>query len=227
MISIEVVVFAEGPSDEAFLKRVVAPALRELQIFLKPQTIRTSREASGGAINFDRLKMNVRNTLRQNERTYLTTFFDLYALDSQMPGKAAASLPGTPSAKAARIEHELHRALVDFVQCRPDRLFPHIQPYELEGLFFAEPSRLAAAQTGWEKYLPDLLDVRAGAETPEHINDGYETKPSARLESILQPRYRKTLHAPLIGECIGLNPIVEACPHFGAWVAKLQTLQPL
>jgi Domain of unknown function (DUF4276) len=224
---IEVVVFAEGPSDEAFLKRVVAPALGALQIHLKPQTLRTSREASGGAINFDRLKLNVRNTLRQNDRTYLTTFFDLYALDSQMPGKAAAALPGTPSAKAARIEHQLHRALVDHVQCRPDRLFPHIQPYELEGLFFAEPSRLAAAQLGWEAYLPDLRGIRASAETPEHINDSFETKPSARLESILRPRYRKTLHAPLIGECIGLGAIIEACPHFAAWVAKLQSLRPL
>ncbi len=227
MTKIEVIVFAEGPSDEAFLKRVVAPMLRALQIYLKPQTLRTSREASGGAINFDRLKLNVRNTLRQEARTYLTTFFDLYALDSQMPGIAAAALPGTPSAKAARVEHELHRALVEQVQCRPDRLFCHIQPCELEGLFFAEPARLVAAQSGWDKHLTDLLQIRASSETPEHINDGYETKPSARLESILRPRYRKTLHAPLIGECIGLGPIVETCPHFAAWVAKLQSLRPL
>lgn len=227
MSGVEVVVFAEGPSDEQFLKRVVAPALRARHIFLKPQTLHTSRDATGGAINFDRLKINVRNTLRQSSRTYLTTFFDLYALDSEMPGRAAAVGLATPSAKATHIQNELHSALVDYAACRSDRLLPYIQPYELEGLFFSSPELLSTAEAGWAQHLPALQAVRSAFDTPEHINDGYATKPSSRLESLLVPRYRKTRHAPLIGERIGLNAITGECPHFAAWVARLQALQPL
>ncbi|MEP7102308.1 MAG: DUF4276 family protein [Burkholderiales bacterium] len=227
MNTIEVIVFAEGPSDEQFVKRVVAPRLHPQHIFLKPRTLRTSREASGGAINFDRLKFNVRNTVRQNPRTYLTTFFDLYALDNGMPGKAAAAHLATPSSKATHIQNELHAALVAHADCRPERLLPYVQPYELEGLFFSDLEQLASVERDWAQYLPALKAVRSAFDTPEHINDGYATKPSSRLESMLAPRYRKTRHAPLIGESIGLNRIVHECPHFAAWIARLQALQPL
>ncbi|PHV09464.1 DUF4276 family protein [Chitinimonas sp. BJB300] len=68
----EIIVFAEGPSDEQFIKQVVAPALRHLQLYLKPQTLQTSQHISGGAVSFDRLKFNARNTLRQNQNIVLT-----------------------------------------------------------------------------------------------------------------------------------------------------------
>lgn len=33
---VEVIVFAEGPTEEQFIKRLVAPAVRHLQVFVKP-----------------------------------------------------------------------------------------------------------------------------------------------------------------------------------------------
>lgn len=224
---VEVVVFAEGQSDEAFLKRVLAPSLREAGVFLKPLTLYTSRHSTGGSINFDRLCLNVRNTLRQNPARYLTTFLDLYALDTAVPGvTASASLQG-PRQKAGYIEAALHAALLKAVGFRPERFFAHIQPYELEGLFFAETDALCRSQPGWSAASERLRTVRQAFDTPEHINDGYDTKPSARLESLLVPRYRKTTHAPLIGQQIGLAAIARECPHFAAWVERLRSLQPL
>lgn len=35
---LEVIIFAEGPTEEKFIKQVVAPSLRQLQVFLKPQS---------------------------------------------------------------------------------------------------------------------------------------------------------------------------------------------
>ncbi len=223
----EVIVFAEGQSDELFLKRVVAPALRELQVYLKPQTMHTSRDSAGGAINFDRLKINVRNTLRQSSKSYLTTFFDLYALDSDMPGRAEAAKLKQPADKAHCIQAALNQALVADNGCRPDRLFVHVQPYELEGLFFSSPLALSETVPGWDAYAPALESIRAAFDTPEHINDSFENKPSARLERLLNPNYRKTRHAPLIGERIGLAALVAQCPHFAQWVQRLQALKPL
>ncbi|AMM26001.1 DUF4276 family protein [Variovorax sp. PAMC 28711] len=224
---LEVIVFAEGPSDEQFLKRVVAPALHGRQIFLKPQTLHTSRDSTGGAINFDRLCHNVRNTLRQSAKTYLTTFFDLYALDSEMPGIAASRNLDNPLLKAARIEAELHAALRQKLDFRADRLFVYIQPYELEGLFFSNTELLAQSVPDWTVAAESLKAVRQSFETPEHINDGYDTKPSARLATLLQPRYRKTTHAPLIGQKMGLSTIVAQCKHFASWVDHLGRLTPL
>ena len=90
-MSVEVFVFAEGQTEEQFIKRLVAPALRHLKIYLKPQTLKTSKDASGGAVSFDRLKFNARNTLRQYPNAILTTFIDLYKLDTDFPDYLVSS----------------------------------------------------------------------------------------------------------------------------------------
>jgi len=71
---VEVVVFAEGQTEEKFIKQLVAPALHHLEIFIKPQLLNTSQTAKGGAVTFDRLKFNARNTLRQHPNAVLSTF---------------------------------------------------------------------------------------------------------------------------------------------------------
>ena len=82
---VEIVVFAEGQSEEQFIKRLVTPTLRPQGVFLKPQILKTSRDAAGGAVNFDRLKFYARNTLRQRPETILTTLLDLYGLHTGFP----------------------------------------------------------------------------------------------------------------------------------------------
>lgn len=47
MKKMEVIIFAEGVTEEKFIKLVVAPALHHLQVFLKPQTLNTSQTARG------------------------------------------------------------------------------------------------------------------------------------------------------------------------------------
>ena len=81
----EVIVIAEGQTEEVFIKRVVAPIFHSQQIFLKPVLMKTSATAKGGAVTFDRLKLNIRNEIRRNQNIKLTTFLDLYGLDTSFP----------------------------------------------------------------------------------------------------------------------------------------------
>lgn len=224
---VEVFVIAEGQSEEGFIKRVVAPALNSSDIYLKPVLMETSSKSKGGAINFDRLWPNVRNTLGANPTAYLTTFFDLYGLSTDMPGLSEALKLNGPVNKAAHVEAELHMALVQKLGFRPERFIAHIQPYELEGLFFSNTEALSQTVPGWDSTADQLRHVRESFATPEHINDGYETKPSERLERLLRPHYRKVSHASRIGQKIGLSAIMAECPHFAAWVERLRQLQPL
>lgn len=219
----EVIVFAEGQSDEQFLKRLVAPALHPLGVFLKPQTLRTSRDAGGGALNFDRLKFHARNTLRQRPEAILSTFLDLYGLDTGFPGYRNAK-DFALSARVACLERDLQAAVLDYVGCRPERFIPHIQPYELEGLLFSDVAALCEIEPDWRRSLEQLRRIREAFATPEEINDGYETKPSKRLENLLRPSYRKTRHAPLAAKRIGLELIEAECHHFHDWVDKLRGL---
>jgi len=38
------------------------------------------------------------------------------------------------------------------------------------------------------------------------------------------PDYQKTIHGPLIALDIGLDAMRKACPHFNAWLQRLEQL---
>lgn len=221
---VEVIVFAEGPTEEQFIKRLVAPALRPLQVFVKPQMLKTSQDARGGAVNFDRLKFNARNTLRQKPNVVLTTLLDLYGLDTSFPGFDAAKTKPDLASRVSYLNTALASELVAYVACRPERFIAHIQPYEFEGLLFSDPQALAQTEPGWQGSLPRLAAIRDSFPTPEHINDSYETKPSRRLEQVLQPGYKKTRHGPLAAERVTLAAMERECPHFRGWMESLRRL---
>ncbi|MDO9010511.1 MAG: DUF4276 family protein [Gallionella sp.] len=221
---IEVIVFTEGQTEEQFIKRVIAPVFYPNQIFIKPLTLNTSQDARGGAVNFDRLKLNSRNTLRQKPEAILTTFLDLYGLDTSFPNFVESKKLADVYARTTALETGLHQAIVEHVGCRPERFIPYIQPYEFEGLLFSDVEALVLTEPTWNNALAKLKAVQDSFETPEHINDSYETKPSKRLENILVPKYKKTRHGPLAAEKITLNVMEDKCVHFKSWMENLRGL---
>jgi len=165
----------------------------------------------------------LRDTLRQQTHTYVTTFFDLYGLPSDFPGPAVS--PADPLEHAAAIEAALHEEVVRVARCRPDRFVPHIQPYEFEALLFSDTSHFARERTAWEQPAEELAAARRGAASPEHINDGRDTHPSARLARLA--RYDKVRHGRALAERIGLDCMRRECAHFGNWLTRLESLPEL
>lgn len=220
----EVIVIVEGQTEEAFIKRVVAPIFRPKQIYLKPFLMSTSSTGKGGAINFDRLKINVRNSLRGNSTAVLTTFLDLYGLDSSFPNFEQAKHYTDVYQRVDVLEQALHQALVDYAGCRPNRIIPYIQPYEFEGLLFSDVEQLCSIEPTWQRSQAILQRMRDEVDSPEHINNGFSTKPSKRLEDNLHPQYKKTTHGPRIAKHIGVERMEQECAHFKSWMDKIRAL---
>jgi hypothetical protein len=99
----------------------------------------------------------------------------------------------------------------------------YIQPYEYEGLLFSDVETLVSVEGGWERSQDKLQAIVDSVPTPEHINDGFETKPSARLK-MLSPKYKKTRHGPLIAKRISLAVMEAKCEHFSEWVGQLRLI---
>ena len=165
---VEVIVIAEGQTEEQFIKRLIAPALRYLRIYIKPQLLNTSKDSKGGAISCDRLKFNARNTLRNKPEVFLSTFLDLYGLATDFPKFEEAKQIMDIYARTACLEEYLHGALIDQIGCQSDRFLPHIQPYEYEGLLFSDVEAMIGVEPSWIKSLSVLNKVRSEFETPEH-----------------------------------------------------------
>lgn len=223
---IEVIVVAEGLTEETFVRDVLAPPFGARDIFFHARPIATSKRGRGGALSRDRVVSFLRKTLRERADTYVTTLFDLYGLRPDFPGVATAPA-GDPIARCTAIEATFANVVATDSGCRPDRFLAHIQPYEFEALLFSDVSRFGEVQSGWTMFVPTLQQARDAAQSPEHINDGLQTHPSARLEQLRDPSYDKPLHGSRVAERIGIGRMRRECAHFEAWLARIENLSPL
>lgn len=185
--------------------------------------IETSPGHKGGALNYDRVKRHLRNTLRQKSAPTVTTFFDLYKLDKRFPGFDEASTQRPLATRLHILQQKLHEDVIQESGCRPERFIPYIQPYEFEALLFSNISELTALESGWKAATEALLQTRNAAASPEHINDQPETKPAAHLErELVNPKFRKTRHGPIAAQKIGLSKIESECDFFAEWLNRLR-----
>ena len=122
--------------------------------------------------------------------------------------------------KGSKLSNDLIRAICNRIGESDERsVLPYVQLHEFEGLSFSNVEAFG-------RILPnapvaELKSIRSEFGTPEEINDCHKTAPSKRLENLI-PRYRKTLHGPLLAHEIGLDKIRGECPRFDAWVRRLQ-----
>lgn len=212
-----VIILVEGQSEETFIRDTVAPAFWPLNIFLETRNF-------AGNVNFDRFCLHMRNILKERDDTIISTMLDLYRLDKHFPGYLNINHLPEVYQKVAKLEQQLHDYITVQYHCRPERFIPYIQPYEFEGLLFSDTNALIQIEPAWQKQVAELQAIRNAFETPEHINNSYETKPSKRLEC-LSPKYRKTRHGPLAAQRITLATIERECAHFHQWMERLRALQ--
>lgn len=222
MNNIHIVVVCEGQTEETFVNRILVPHLRDKGVFVRPTLV----DSQGGNLKGQRVLRYLRNTLRNRQDIYVTTFFDLYALPPDFPGLVEAVSHHDPLGWAKKIELGFHQKVVKETKCRPERFFPHIQPYEFEALLFSDTAQFAKAVPEWKAFSDQLKADRLSASTPEHINDGPETHPSARLKQ-LRPRYNKVRHGMAVSGRIGIDRIRRECKHFDAWLTHMENLPPL
>ena len=130
-------IICEGQTEESFVNTVLASSLYGLGLNLIPEMIETSPGHKGGALSYERVKRHLRNTLRQKSSPIVTTFFDLYRLDTRFPSFEVAQKESFLAHKLEILRHALSEDIVAVAECEPSRFIPHIQPHEAECKFFA------------------------------------------------------------------------------------------
>ena len=225
---IDLIVVCEGQTEQSFVGDVLAPFVAgQGPVSITPRIVSTSIRGKGGALTRKRVIRYLRNTLRERRDTYVTTLFDLYGLVADFPGRGEAEGVSDPIERAVAIEAKFHEVVVRETGCRPVRFIPHIQPYEFESLLFSDVDRFAEVEPAWLASIDDLKEARDSAASPEHINDGKNTHPSARLRTLLGAKYQKVLHGQAVSARIGVERIRMECRHFGEWLQRIERLAPL
>jgi len=228
MNSVDIYVVVEGPTEQTFVRDVLAPHMAPGKIYLHPVLIGKPGH-KGGDIRFEKAKNDIGNFLRQRNNTYITTMFDYFRIDSDWPGKAVAlrqiknGTTLTACQKAGILETATRTEIVKlFSECNPEnRFIPYIEMHEFEALLFSDADILAD-KTGIDETL--IRKIVEEYDNPEEINDDPANAPGKRLES-LNDGYRKVAMGKTISEAIGIIAIRRQCPHFNDWLTKLEQLK--
>jgi len=212
----------EGPTEEVFLKDVLAPLLWPRQKYLTPILLGVPGH-KGGNTNYARVRQDILTQLKQDGAAYCTTMLDLYGLGKGFPG-----MPTPPELsnmdKVSHTERALQEAIVEEApDLRADvRFLPYLQLHEYEGLLFSDPD--AFANSIFQRHLAgQFQSIRDEFPTPEDINDSPNTAPSKRVAE-LYPSYNKPLDGKRAAIAVGIEAMRRECPHFRAWLERLETL---
>ena len=139
------------------------------------------------------------------------------------PGRRAAS-DARFLAKPEVVEKAL---LDDVVQTmgagfEPSRFIPFVTMHEFEALLFSDCERFALG-IGKREMTGPLQEIRNDFSNPEEIDDSPDTAPSKRVVALI-PGYQKPLMGTLAALEIGLVAMRAECPHFDAWLQRLENL---
>jgi Domain of unknown function (DUF4276) len=224
-------VIVEGRTEARFVTQILAPHLgsRNVHASASPVITRGSRsgvrKSQGGGDSYLPWRRDITDWIKSeghHRDFWFTTMFDLYGLARvrDFPGYGEACKLVDPEAKVASLEAALGED-IGFA-----RFIPYVQLHEFESLILVEPSALKNIFIEQEKAVEDLAhEISETGCPPEHIDEGVETRPSARICKHL-PVYEgnKVVAGPDAAASIGLPRLVAACPHFGAWVQRLEKL---
>ena len=216
-------VLVEGQTEEAFVSRILSPHFSSLNTYLQPIIIKTKRTASkafkGGINKYDQVKGDLVKLLRNSSLSAVTTMIDYYDLPNDFPDYG--SLPdGSCYDKVAYLQAAFRADIDD------ERFIPFITLHEFEALLFVQPAEIAGVLSQPSRRRSaaiELTKIRQQFNSPEEIDGGSTTHPSARIRSQIS-QYQKPVDGILIAQRIGLNSIRAECPHFNDWLSQLESL---
>lgn len=218
-----VYIICEGATEGAFVRDVLAPFYGAQNTFLHARIL-GKVGAKGGNLTVERLKYDIRATLRSQKGSYCTTLFDYYGLPRDFPGKEMAAKVNGFEERANLVEEAVKKEVeLDIGSGLARRFIPYVQMYEFEGLLFSEPECLATSIKKRELGT-HFQAIRQAFESPEHINDSPQTAPSKRILAHF-PRYQKPLDGVRAAQTIGLQVIRRECHRFDAWLKRIEELK--
>ena len=220
----------EGQTEETFVNDVLAPHLCDRGYdSVRARLVGNARQRDrrGGIRDWNAVRRDITNHLREDAGSFATTMVDYYGLprsgQKAWPGRARAStLPFAEKAGAVEVEllEDIRREMGGGLE--PDRFVPYVMMHEFEALLFSD-----CEQFGMGIGRPDLAagfqGIRDQFASPEEIDDSPETAPSKRVESLVAG-YQKPLLGILAALEIGLDAMRRECPHFAMWLSRLEAL---
>ena len=205
-------VSVEGQTEEEFVNSILADHLRGCHVDATPILVgRVRGKIGGGNVSVRRLASDMARLFGRFD--CVTSLVDFYGF----AGKGDSS--------PDQLEVRIHEAVCARLTGTWDqtRVFPYVQKHEFEGLLFSNVEVFGLSFDLPEESVRELRRIREAFPTPEDINDNTTTAPSKRIARIV-PQYDKVVSGSVLAIDTGLDVIRGACPRFGNWLDRLESL---
>ena len=201
---IRLAISVEGPTEQEFVKNVLARHLRVNGVEAQPFSL-------NGNVTVVRLASDMAKLIWNYDRvTSLVDFYGFRDKNTSSPEELERHIHATVDSAVKRSWDQSH-------------VIPYVQQHEFEGLLFSDVTAFADAMLVPDSCVAELQDIRSRFATPEDINDSSDTVPSKRISKVI-PRYRKVVDGSLIASATGLDRIRAECPRFDSWLKRLESL---
>ena len=212
-----VYIYCEGPTEESFINEILYPYFINNRIAVYPIICTTKRTAKkkykGGGRDYAKIKKEVSLICKQHHNEYVTTMFDYYAMPCNTPG-----INNNATDIYVRI-NQIEQVIDKDIGQRNCKF--HFMLHEFEGILFSKPDSFASITNA--EIVKSIQSIRDSYQTPEHINNSLKTAPSKRLEALI-PNYAKIKNGTLLSKDMGINIIMNQCPHFCKWIQGISSL---
>lgn len=216
----------EGQTEAAFASNVLTPHLANFNVYVAgirftgPGRRSDTRVPRGGMFNkfSPTLKeMQLWAIEHKSPDARFSMMVDLYHLPADFPGFAEAMRKNGYIEQVKSLLSSLSTSVGD------KRFIPYLQVHEFEALVLVEPAQLSSLYDGRNGRIKELARKCSLFTNPEEINHGQHSHPKYRIKEIL-PEYDENIAGPELAEAIGLPTLRDRCPHFGAWLTRLEHL---
>jgi hypothetical protein len=220
------VVLCEGETEADFVEQILSPHLELMGIRSHPELLAKKikhdvPDAPGGVLKYSPVIRHINAALRQFSAptSHVTTMIDFYAFPRDFPNYEELAKERNSGKRVALFEQEMYTHAG-----RDERFIPNIQLHEFEALIYSNLNVLRTEFAGSDLLLGHLDSLIASVNgiPPEEINQTPDGAPSKRL--IARLPYRKRRMANRTVRQIGLEHVRLECPHFAAWITRLEQL---
>ncbi|NLI13968.1 DUF4276 family protein [Pelotomaculum propionicicum] len=221
MIYLNIVV--EGPTEETFVRDILAPYWGELGIFAVARSVETARKKGrihrGGGRNYRKARQDILTWLKQQKNAWCTTMFDLYGIYNNFPTYGSVNENLSPYERVRKLEKAFAEDIAD------SRFIPYLQLHEFETILFTNIEKMNVFYFDKDRQIKHLIEMAEKYDSPELINESEATAPSKRIISEI-PEYEsnKVLVGPKVARAIGLEQIRMKCLHFNEWLCSIESL---
>lgn len=210
-----VYIYCEGQSEESFIREIIAPYFVNQNIYIRPIICETKRtnvqKYRGGVSDYNKIKKELVRLCKGHRNEFLTTMFDYYGLPENTPGSdlIGANIYEKVKRMEAAITEDLGQNNCRF----------NIVVHEFEGLLFSKPEAFSVITD--ESTVKEISRIKERYANPELINNSPESAPSKRLLQLIR-RYSKVKDGTIVAKEIGIDTILENCPHFSEWIRSIK-----